>query len=422
MQKWKFIIVLFAFNLLVINAIGQKRFPKPEFETEYMQPQMHSPLPRANILEYLDILILVGSLSLISWVIVKKRSRKAVFWITVFSVIYFGFYRQGCICSVGSIQNVSFALFNPGSEIPFSALVFFFIPIIYTLLFGRTFCAGICPLGALQELFVFKPINLEAWLEKILGILPFIYLGLAVLYSATGTDFIICRYDPFVGFFRFNASFMMLIVGGIFLLLGVFIARPYCRFLCPYGALLNLFSRFSRKHLTITPNECIQCRLCEDSCPVGSIENPNLLKERENPKKSTKRYISYLIILPVLIIIGGLSISSFHENLAMANAKVRLAKEIMNKTNFGLIDDEALEISGFKTSGQSVSELFEEASNVVNSFYYGSWFLGAYLGLVFGLTLINLNVFRYSPDYTINKATCHSCARCVDYCPIKKSV
>jgi ferredoxin len=106
----------------------------------------------------------------------------------------------------------------------------------------------------------------------------------------------------------------------------------------------------------------------------------------------------------------------------MANAKVRLAKEIMNKTNFGLIDDEALEISGFKTSGQSVSELFEEASNVVNSFYYGSWFLGAYLGLVFGLTLINLNVFRYSPDYTINKATCHSCARCVDYCPIKKSV
>ena len=419
MQKWKFIIVLFVISNLAVNVAAQKRFPKPEFETEYVQPVTELAVPRAEIFEYLDIIILISSLSLISWFILKKRSRKAVFWITVFSVLYFGFYREGCICSVGSIQNISYALFNAGYKIPLSAMIFFFIPLIYTLLFGRTFCAGICPLGALQELFVLKPMNLKSWVNKVLGVIPFIYLGLAVLYSATGTDFIICRYDPFVGFFRFNASFMMFIIGGIFLIIGVFIARPYCRFLCPYGALLNLFSRFSRRHLTISPSECIQCRLCENSCPTDSINYPSLLKEREESVVARKRYILYLIVLPVLVFIGGYTISGFHENLAMANKKVRLATELMNN-KFEETDVEAIEMRGFKTSGQPVEELFEEAASIVKKFYIGSWILGAYLGLVFGLTLINLNVFRYNADYSIDKASCFSCAKCVDYCPVKK--
>jgi len=419
MQKWKFIIVLFVISNLAVNVAAQKRFPKPEFETEYVQPVTELAVPRAEIFEYLDIIILISSLSLISWFILKKRSRKAVFWITVFSVLYFGFYREGCICSVGSIQNISYALFNAGYKIPLSAMIFFFIPLIYTLLFGRTFCAGICPLGALQELFVLKPMNLKSWVNKVLGVIPFIYLGLAVLYSATGTDFIICRYDPFVGFFRFNASFMMFIIGGIFLIVGIFIARPYCRFLCPYGALLNLFSRFSRRHLTISPSECIQCRLCENSCPTDSINYPSLLKEREESVVARKRYILYLIVLPVLVFIGGYTISGFHENLAMANKKVRLATELMDN-KFEESDIEAIEMRGFKTSGQPVEDLFEEAASIVRKFYIGSWILGAYLGLVFGLTLINLNVFRYNADYSIDKASCFSCAKCINYCPVKK--
>ena len=53
-----------------------------------------------------------------------------------------------------------------------------------------------------------------------LGIIPYLYLGITVLAVATGSGYLICRYDPFVGFFRLGASFNMFVAGGILLLSG----------------------------------------------------------------------------------------------------------------------------------------------------------------------------------------------------------
>jgi polyferredoxin len=73
----------------------------------------------------------------------------------------------------------------------------------------------------------------------------------------------------------------MLVVGGAVLVLSTFIGRPYCRFLCPYGVLLGWLSRLSWSGVTITPDECVVCRLCEDACPFGAIEPANAVKEDE---------------------------------------------------------------------------------------------------------------------------------------------
>lgn len=415
-------LLLFSVILLSIpsfNSFAIKRFPKPEFESGHVQPQTVTPAPRIEMLEYLDIFVLIASLSLITWFILKKRSRKGVFWMSVLAVLYFGFYREGCICSVGSVQNVTLALFNSAYSIPISALLFFVVPLLYTLFFGRTFCAGICPLGAIQDIFAFRPMAIKLWLEKVLGIIPFIYLGLSIIYAATGTDFIICRYDPFVGFFRFDATFMMFGIGAILLIIGIFIARPYCRFLCPYGAILNLVSRFSFRHMTITPKECINCKLCANSCPFEAINKPTFLKEKEKIEKSVKRFFLLSFIVPVLVVAGGFIGAGFHENLAIVNKKVRLAEELVNNTNYGLKNKDAIEIAAFKESGKTKEMVIAEASEILKSFYIGSWILGAFIGLVFGLTLISLIKFRFHADYTPNKATCLSCGRCMEHCPIK---
>ena len=69
--------------------------------------------------------------------------------LSIASVAYFGFFRKGCICSVGAIQNVVLCLVHPQYVVSFGVIAIFFLPLIMALFFGRIFCSGVCPLGAL---------------------------------------------------------------------------------------------------------------------------------------------------------------------------------------------------------------------------------------------------------------------------------
>ncbi len=185
-------------GLVTVAAESQDRVPRPEFETGYEIPQLTVPEARSNILEFLDVVVLIGALALSAFLAIKLRKRTALFWLTVFSVAYLGFFRKGCICPVGATQNVVLALFQPGYIIPISAVIFFVLPLLSALFFGRTFCSSVCPLGAVQELVIYKPLKVPEWIARPLGFVPVLYLGFTVLFAATGSEFIICRFDPFV--------------------------------------------------------------------------------------------------------------------------------------------------------------------------------------------------------------------------------
>jgi polyferredoxin len=256
------------------NAVSIERFPPPEFESDYERPSPTAPSPRSGGMQMVDAFVLVAALGFSSYLVLKRRSRPAVLCLMLFSLAYFGFYRKGCICAIGSIQNLSLSLFNTGYVIPVSVLIFFAAPIVFTLFFGRSFCAAVCPLGAVQDVTLLRPIAIPPWLEHSLRYLAYVYLALAVWLSALGSTFIICRYDPYVAIFRQNANLNLLILGGALLVIGFFVGRPYCRFLCPYGVILRQFSRLSKWRVRITPTDCNQCKLCEDACPYGAIQPP----------------------------------------------------------------------------------------------------------------------------------------------------
>ncbi len=422
MKKRTSIIMFFILvSLLALNNTAIQRFPKPEFESGYTQPATQVTAPRSIILEYLDVAVLIACLSLITWLILKKRSRMGVFAVTIFSILYFGFYRKGCICAVGSLQNIILGLFNPSYHIPLTAIAFFVIPLLFTLFYGRTFCAGVCPLGAIQDIFVIKPMSLNSWVQSLLGLVPFVYLALAVLFAATGTDFIICRYDPFVGFFRINAPFMMLAIGAVLLLTGVFIARPYCRFFCPYGVLLNLVSRVSRKHMGITPLTCIDCRLCENSCPFGAINRPVPVKTSEKRDISVRRLILFSVLTPLLVVLGGFAGSRLHHRMAGVNPKVRLEKTLALPED-QLSPLQQVDVTAFRSSGTTIENLQADVDKILGQFNRGGWIMGGFIGLVFGLTLAGLSIPRYRTGYWPNKGTCLSCARCIEYCPVKEGM
>lgn len=402
-------------------VFAQDRFPRPEFETGHVYPTEQFGAPRAAIWQYIDVAVLIAALIVTTWLALKKRSRRGLIWMSVFSLAYFGFYREGCICAVGSVQNVSLALFNTGYSIPLTALLFFTIPLLFSLAYGRVFCAGVCPLGAIQELTGFKPVKLPKYVELFLSFVPFIYLGLAILFSATNSQFLICRYDPFVGIFRLDAPYTMVIFGALLLLVGVFVNRPYCRFLCPYGVLLNIFSRFANKHLTITPAECTNCRLCEHACPYDAILPSDTVQTKEEPAKSRNRFMLYFIFIPVFAVAGAFLLFNLAPSLSGVNSTVRLAREIKAEQKTG-IESDLKTVATFKESGKTETELFAEEEFVIRRFEAGSPWIGAFLGISFGIGMISLSVKSKRTEYKPHQGKCYSCGRCFKYCPIKVKV
>ena len=272
LPRLSFAVVVGLFLLLLnFSTFADQRFPPPDFtESGHQLPVTATPPTRQIWFQYLDVAVLAACLGVAIWLIYRHRSRRGVWLLSLFSLLYFGFYRKGCICPIGAPQNIILGLFDYNYTVPITVTAFFVLPLAAALFAGRAFCAAVCPHGVLQDLVLVKPVKIPIWLEHALGVIPFLFLGAGLIFAATGAGFVICRYDPFVPLFRRSGSAFILTIGAAFVLLGLFVGRPYCRFLCPYGALLKIFSLVSKWRVRVTPDYCTQCRLCESSLSLWS--------------------------------------------------------------------------------------------------------------------------------------------------------
>ena len=411
-----------ALAWVVAPAVGwsEARFPPPDFaETNHQLPTTAMPFGRGVVLEYLDLAVLAVCLGIATWLVHKKRSRKGLIALSVFSLLYFGFWRHGCICAIGSVQNVALSLSGSGYSVPIVVVGFFVLPLAVALFAGRSFCAGVCPHGALQDLVLLKPLKVPAWLEHALSVLPYIYLGAGVLFAATGSAFIICQYDPFVPMFRMNGRILMVLSGVALLLLGTVVGRPYCRFLCPYGALLNMGATLSRLRVRVTPDICTQCRLCEASCPFGAMREPEAGKVEPDMRSRDRRRLAFLLLLLPLLIAGGAWVGAkFGTPAARLHPTVSLAQMMVRedgKTPKGgtlTPDERALE-----RARENPRETLSSAAEITRKMVLGGMLLGGWIGLVIGAKLISLSIRRKRTDYEPDRGTCFACARCFEYCP-----
>jgi ferredoxin len=412
-------IALLAFLALALEvplpAAAADRVPRPDFTTGYQAPAITTPAPRSLWLEYLDVLVLGVALSASAWLALRARSREGIFALGVFSIGYFGFFRKGCICPIGSIQNVALALSDPSYTLPVTAVAFFVLPLLGTLLAGRSYCGSVCPFGALQDAVIVKPLRLPRWLSVPLGFLPVIYLSLAVLFSATGAEFVVCRFDPFIGLFRPGGSAEMLALGGSFLLLGTVIARPYCRFLCPYGVLLRWLSRLSYTHLTVMPDSCVNCGLCGEACPVDALRAPDpaVLPPTRAERRSL---VLSLTALPLLVALGAVAGGQLSPLLARVHPTVRLAEQI-TREDAGTATATTLESDTFRSTQTTLAELQGDASDVRARFAAGGPLMGGFLMLVLGGGFVATFRRRKNPDHHPDRGECIGCGRCFSYCP-----
>lgn len=189
------------------------------------------------------------------------------------------------------------------------------ISILFTLLsmfWGRFFCGFLCFFGTAQEyiytLFHKKcrpVVKINYIEEKKLGFLKYIVLILCIILSFLGLSYIYMNFCPVTTLAWINnITIYGIITLFVIFILSALIERFWCRFLCPYGALLNITQYLGRllkiNNHPINRNleTCIDCNICCKACPMNInlleseiINNPNCIRcyrcVSKCPKKGT---------------------------------------------------------------------------------------------------------------------------------------
>lgn len=398
--------------------MANSRFPRPQFDSGHTVPQATHPAYEALVPAWADVLILVAALGISVWLVRRVRSRR---WILAFSMVclaWFGFVRHGCICPVGSVQNVAVAAWT-GGGLPWFVAALFALPLLTALLFGRVFCAAVCPLGALQDLFVVKPQRVPRALDAVLRLVPLAVLSVGLVYAVNGAGYLVCRTDPFVGLFRRSAPLPMLLTGMAVLLVGLVVARPYCRYFCPYGVLLEGCSRLAWKRVEVTGADCINCRLCVGTCPVDAIAAPRPELSDAARVRQFRRFVVILALVPVLV--AGCAGAGWLSGAFVAKAHPSVA--LVARLGSAAAADEDLypEIEAFKRTGKSREWAEARAAETVERFRKGCAGAGLFIGVVIALRLLGLARLQRRSLHQADRLRCVACGRCFAACPKNRS-
>lgn len=151
------------------------------------------------------------------------------------------------------------------------------IMLILTFLFGRHFCGYLCPIGAVQELAYTAPLPKVRTIRKkelstIRGIVLLVLLG-----AGLGAGVSVLSLFGLREFFTLTLSTSFAVFVAI-VLVSLCIYRPFCRVICPLGALFQLAAAPGWWKLGRT-DACINCHRCERICPAGEAHSTDLQSE-----------------------------------------------------------------------------------------------------------------------------------------------
>ena len=166
-------------------------------------------------------------------------------------------------------------------KIHMSSSILMILIFILAILVGPVFCSFVCPLGSFQEFLgkigkkLFKKRYNHFIPQKVHNVLKYfryVVLILVVYVTAKSGYLMFDDIDPYNALFSFwsdEVSVKALIVLGITAILSLFVERPWCKYACPYGALLGLSNKVRIFKIKRVEATCVSCNKCTSVCPMN---------------------------------------------------------------------------------------------------------------------------------------------------------
>ena len=155
--------------------------------------------------------------------------------------------------------------------------------LVVSFLFRKAFCSWLCPVGTLSEYLGLlgkklfgRNFRIWKWIDIPLRGLKYLLLGffvwaISTMSAAAIANFMRSDYGLVAGvkmlnFFRYLGETGLIVIG-ILLIASMFVQNFWCRYLCPYGALLGFASLLSPVRIRREAEPCIDCAKCAKVCP-----------------------------------------------------------------------------------------------------------------------------------------------------------
>lgn len=194
----------------------------------------------------------------------------------------------------------------------FISLLFLLLLILLTLILGRVYCSFLCPLGILQDFFIFlknKIRKAKSEYFKNYGFIHYIFLVLIIVFLFLKKSSLVGLLDPYSVFGKIITNIFLPFLSFIFGNLKIFIfpemhkinnflfiyalifllvlilfsilsGRLYCNMICPVGAFLRLLSKKTLLNIKIDSG-CVNCGLCNAQCKANCIDIKNSKVDNE---------------------------------------------------------------------------------------------------------------------------------------------